>query len=178
MPLAIRWPGRIAAGQSSDALITGVDIYPTLCEIMRAPLPGQVLDGESILPIAQGTEPDSERAIFWHFPAYLQSYAQTVAEQRDVLFRSRPVSVIRQGDWKLHHFYEDNAYELYNLREDIGESHNLTKLQPGITNRLSRQLEGWLKETGADIPRAKNPAFDADLHAAAIKQAKAKHASK
>ncbi|MDB4385125.1 sulfatase, partial [Opitutaceae bacterium] len=72
VPFAIRWPGRIDAEQSSEALITGVDIYPTLCEIMGAPLPDQTLDGESLLPIAQGATPDSERALFWHFPAYLQ----------------------------------------------------------------------------------------------------------
>ncbi|MDA8527988.1 sulfatase [Opitutaceae bacterium] len=168
VPFAIRWPGRIDAGQSSEALITGVDIYPTLCEIMGAPLPGQILDGKSILPVAQGATPDAERALFWHFPAYLQSYGQTAAEQRDVLFRSRPVSVIRQGDWKLMHFYEDDGYELYNLREDIGERHNLTHMQPGITIRLRNQLQAWLEETQADIPQAKNPEFDEAIHAQAI----------
>lgn len=178
VPLAIRWPGKITAGQSSEALVTGVDIYPTLCEIMGTSLPAQTFDGESILPIAQGGKPDPERAIFWHFPAYLQSYAQTAAEQRDVLFRSRPVSVVRRGDWKLHHFYEDDAYELYNLREDIGETNNLAKLQPGTTKRLSRLLKGWLKDTGADIPRAPNPDFNEDIHAAAIEMAEAKHTSK
>ncbi|GAB5559902.1 MAG: sulfatase [Synoicihabitans sp.] len=178
VPLAIRWPGHIPAGQSSDALITGVDIYPTLCEIMGAPLPAQPLDGASILPIAQGGSPDPNRAIFWHFPAYLQSYAQTAAEQRDILFRSRPVSVVRQGDWKLHHFYEDNAYELYNLRDDIGEKHNLAASNSAKTKELSRILRSWLSATGADIPQAANPEFDERIHAAAVKAAKARHARK
>lgn len=168
VPLAIRWPGHIAPGQSSEALVTGVDIYPTLCEIMGAPLPDQILDGESIVPVLTGTQPDPNRAIFWHFPAYLQSYGQTAAEQRDVLFRSRPVSVIRQGDWKLLHFYEDNSYELYNLREDIGETHDLAILQPDQTARLSKVLSKWLENTQADIPRAANPKFDAVVHAQAI----------
>ena len=43
-------------------------------------------------------------------------------ESRDRLFRTRPCSVIRDGEWKLHHFYEDDAVELYNLRTDVGES--------------------------------------------------------
>lgn len=168
VPLAVRWPGHIAPGQTSEALATGVDIYPTLCEIMGAPLPDQILDGESLVPVLTGTESDPERAIFWHFPAYLQSYAQTAAEQRDVLFRSRPVSVVRQGDWKLHHFYEDNSYELYNLREDIGETHNLALLQPEHTSRLRKTLDEWLEETEADIPRAPNPKFDEVVHTQAL----------
>ena len=174
VPLAVRWPGHIAPGQSSEALVTGVDIYPTLCEIMGAPLPDQILDGESLVPVLTGTEPNPERALFWHFPAYLQSYSQTAAEQRDVLFRSRPVSVVRKGDWKLHHFYEDDAYELYNLREDIGETHNLALLQPEHTSRLRKTLDEWLEQTQADIPRAPNPKFDEMVHAEALASRKGK----
>lgn len=172
VPLAVRWPGHIAPGQSSEALAIGVDIYPTLCEIMGAPLPDQILDGESLIPVLTGSEPDPERAIFWHFPAYLQSYSQTAAEQRDVLFRSRPVSVVRKGDWKLHHFYEDDAYELYNLREDIGETHDLALLQPEKTAELSKVLNKWLKQTKADIPRAANPKFNETVHAQALAERK------
>ena len=168
VPLAIRWPGHIAPGQSSEALVTGVDIYPTFCEIMGAPVPDQILDGKSLVPVLTGSEPDPERAIFWHFPAYLQSYSQTAAEQRDVLFRSRPVSVVRQGDWKLHHFYEDDAYELYNLREDIGETHNLALLKPAKTGELGKTLADWLQQTGADIPQRPNPEFNSEVHAQAV----------
>lgn len=168
VPLAISWPGRIVPGQISDALATGVDIYPTLCEIMGAPLPDQILDGESLVPVLTGAAPDPNRALFWHFPAYLQSYSQTAAEQRDVLFRSRPVSVVRQGDWKLHHFYEDDAYELYNLREDIGETTNLFAEMPEKAGHLQKVLKDWIVETRADVPRLPNPEFDAAIHDAAI----------
>jgi len=168
VPLAISWPGRITPGQISDALVTGVDIYPTLCEIMGTPLPDQILDGESLVPVLTGTKPDPDRALYWHFPAYLQSYAQTTAEQRDVLFRSRPVSVVRQGDWKLHHFYEDDAYELYNLHEDIGETTNLFAAKPQKARDLQQLLNDWIAETGADVPRRPNPEFNAAAHDAAL----------
>ncbi len=167
VPLAVRWPGHIVPGTISDALVTGVDIYPTLCDLMGAPRPNQILDGESLVPVLTGAPPDPDRALFWHFPAYLQSYAVT-DEQRDVLFRSRPCSVVRQGDWKLHHFYEDNADELYNLRDDIGETTNLADVDPARTAALRAVLADWLQATGADIPVALNPDFDPAAHAAAL----------
>lgn len=168
VPLAVRWPGHIAPGQISDALVTGVDIYPTLTELMGAPSPDHTLDGESLVPVLTGTPPDPERVIFWHFPAYLQSYSRTVAEQRDPLFRSRPCSVVRQGDWKLHHYYEDDANELYNLRSDIGETQNLATIEPARTAALRTLLDNWLQSTRADIPRAPNPQFDEAIHAQAL----------
>ena len=68
-----------------------MDLYPTLCEIAGAKLPvGQPLDGMSLVPLLSGkakTFGDSvlgDRALFWHFPAYLQSY-RTLGEQRDPL---------------------------------------------------------------------------------------------
>jgi hypothetical protein len=86
----------------------------------------QPVDGTSLVPLLKGelktlksaNTPD-RRAIYWHFPAYLQAY-RVWDEQRDPLFRSRPCSIIRAGDWKLHHYFEDNGVELYNLRTDVG----------------------------------------------------------
>lgn len=170
VPLVVKWPGVVAPGSRTDTPAIGLDIYPTFAEIMRVDLPaGQPLDGISLIPILRGESVAGDRTLYWHFPAYLQSYRQTVAEQRDPLFRSRPVSVIREGDWKLHHYYEDDGYELYHLGEDIGESHNLAALKPEITAQLAAKLTAWLEETGAAIPRAPNPAFDQAAHDAAVR---------
>lgn len=169
VPLVVTWPGVVAPGSRTDTPAIGLDLYPTFAEIMKVDVPAdQPLDGISLMPILRGESAADDRALYWHFPAYLQSYRQTVAEQRDPLFRSRPVSVIREGDWKLHHYYEDNAYELYHLGEDIGETHNLASLKPEITARLAAKLTAWLEETGAAIPRAPNPAFDQAAHDAAV----------
>lgn len=169
VPLAVRWPGRVQAGTQSDTPVISTDLYPTFAEITGASLPAhQIQDGESLLPLLQGETGDPDRSLFWHFPAYLQSYRQTVAEQRDPLFRSRPVSVIRRGEWKLHHYYEDDGIELYNLADDIGETRNLTGIETEITDSLRDELTAWLQETGAAIPRAPNPEFDEAVHAAAL----------
>src|SRR5262249_22706760 len=85
----------------------------------------KTLDGESLLPLFKGAGKLKRQAIFWHFPGYLDD---PVIRGRDPVFRSRPVSVIRKGDWKLHLYHEEwqlgggrekiatnNAVELYNI---------------------------------------------------------------
>lgn len=169
-PLFVRWPGRVAAGSKSSTPVIAVDLYPTLCEITGAELPtGQPLDGISLMPILLGdVESLGDRALFWHFPAYLQSY-QVWNEQRDPLFRSRPCSVIRLGDWKLHQFFEDGAFELYNLHEDIGEENDLSQQRPDQVETLSRRLRDWQEAIKAPIPKKLNPAYDSEAEAAAIR---------
>lgn len=175
VPLFVKWPGVVKPGSRSAEPVTGVDIYPTLCEIAGAGLPeDQPLDGESLVSLLKG-ERDSfaDRALYWHFPAYLQSYA-VWDEQRDPLFRSRPCSIIRAGDWKLHQYFEDGALELYNLRDDIGETRNLADTNREKTQQLLERLEQWRTRLAAPVPDEPNPEYDAAAEAEAI--AKKSHA--
>ena len=89
-------------------------------------------------------------------------------EQRDPLFRSRPCSIIRLGDWKLHQYFEDNALELYNLREDIGEQRNLAQSNPAKKQELLKRLQQWQQAVDAPIPRKLNPAYDPKAETRAI----------
>ena len=168
-PFFVKWPGVIKAGTKSEEPIIGVDVYPTLCQIAGAELPtDQPVDGLSLLPILKGeTQSFGDRPLFWHFPAYLQAY-QVWDEQRDPLFRSRPCSVIRVGDWKLHQYFEDGGLELYNLRNDIGETTNLAKSNPAKTQQLLERLQSWREATEAPVPTQPNPQYDADEEAKAI----------
>jgi arylsulfatase A-like enzyme len=95
-----------------------------------------------------------------------------VNEQRDPLFRSRPCSVIRRGDWKLHQYFEDGALELYNLKQDVGESNNLALKMPKKTALLRNELEQWRSRIDAPVPVKLNPEFDPVAEAAAINAAK------
>jgi len=168
VPFFVKWPGLVEPGSKSEEPIIGVDLYPTLCEIAGAKLPeNHPLDGESLIPLFRGNKKWPKRALYWHFPAYLQSY-QVWDEQRDPLFRTRPCSVIRFGDWKLHQYFEDGDLELYNLREDIGETTNLAKKNPDKTEELLRKLKAWQKEIGAPIPNQPNPKYDPKAEAQAI----------
>ena len=175
VPFFVKWPGVVKAGQKTDEPIIGVDLYPTLCEIAGAePLASQPQDGVSLVPLLKGkveslgTESSGNRALFWHFPAYLQAYSVT-GEQRDPLFRSRPCSIIRVGDWKLHQYFEDGGLELYNLREDIGETTNLAETHPEKRAELLERLVRWRTEIDAPIPTDANPAYDAAAEAAAMR---------
>jgi len=170
VPFFVNWPGVVKPGTKSSEPIIGVDLYPTFCEMTGTKLPkNQPVDGESLVSLFKGeVKTLGDRALYWHFPAYLQSYS-VKNEQRDVLFRSRPCSIIRVGDWKLHQYFEDGGLELYNLREDISESTNLAMKNPQKTRELLKRLEDWRKKVNAPIPTRPNPKYDAAAEAAALK---------
>ena len=169
-PFFVKWPGVVKPGTKSDEPIIGVDLYPTFCEMTGAELPeGQPFDGVSIVPLlSREVDTLGERGLFWHFPAYLQASGNQGSESRDPLFRTRPCSIIRAGDWKLHQYFEDGGLELYNLRDDVGETTNLANQMPARTRELLQRLEQWRAEIGAPVPTEPNPEYDAEAEAAAI----------
>lgn len=160
VPLFINWPGVVAPGKRSAEPVIGVDLYPTLCAIAGSPLPDQPIDGRSLLPLLMGeTETFGSRPIFWYFPAYLESYS-IADEQRDPLFRARPVSAVRLGDYKLKEYYEDRQLALYNLKTDIGERRDLAGAMPEKRDELLGILHRWQDEIGARRPSEPDPAFN------------------
>ncbi|PHS10441.1 MAG: aryl-sulfate sulfohydrolase [Blastopirellula sp.] len=176
-PFFVKWPGVVHPGSISHEPIIGVDLYPTLCDIAGASLPkNQAGDGLSLLPLLKSEKKTfGHRPLFWHFPAYLQSYGDIHnKEQRDPLFRSRPCGIVRVGDWKLHQYFEDGDLELYNLKADIGEANNLAESNPAKTQELLGILETWRKDINAPVPTEKNPQYDAKVEAAAIAASLAK----
>lgn len=174
VPFFIHWPGKVKAA-TTDIPMIGVDIFPTLCDIANASRPDQILDGQSLVPfVTQGKQIDSlsNRSLFWHFPAYLQSTRrkELYAEQRDPIFRTRPCSVIRKGPWKLIQYFESGDTELYNLELDISEANDLAEKHPERAKRMLDELNAWQQSVGADIPKARNPEFDAEEEKQVIKK--------
>ncbi|MEM8678499.1 MAG: sulfatase [Planctomycetota bacterium] len=175
-PCFVTWPGTIPAGTKREVPIIGVDIYPTLLEVAGASPPNHPLDGVSLLPLLTAqTRQLPDRALFWHFPTYLKSYAPAtlprmghkLAQQRDPLFRSRPCSIVRHGDWKLHEYFEDGELELYNLQHDVGETTNLATTRSAKAQQLHQMLIDWRARLAAPVPTAPNPNYDAQAEAAA-----------
>ena len=143
-PLIVKWPGKIDEGSWTDAMVSGVDVFPTLAEMSGANI-SQTVDGESMLNVLLGNDKGhEERAVFWHYPVYHHGV---------------PASAVRQGDWKLIHNLVDNTYELYNLANDIAESHDLSQENTAKVKELSALLDQWRKEVGARLP-VLNPDFD------------------
>lgn len=171
-PFFVKWPGVVQSGTVNDTPIIGVDLYPTFLEMTGAAAKvGQVQDGLNLVPLFKGNNlPD--RSLFWHFPAYLQSYGGKGAlEQRDPLFRSRPVGAVRHGDWKLLEFFESGDLELYNLKTDIGEAYNLANTHPDQASKLHRIMKYWRENTSAPVPSKTNPTFDSIAEKEAIANA-------
>ncbi|QDT45137.1 Arylsulfatase [Gimesia alba] len=156
VPLVVKWPGVTKANSASEEPVINVDLYPTLLEMTGIPQPEEyALDGTSLVHLLK--DPQSQlktRSLFWHFPAYLQKYKGM--QQR---FRTTPVSVIRQGDWKLLEFFEDGHRELYNTRLDISETMNLTDSHPEKVKELATALHDWQKQVRAAIPSEPNPQY-------------------
>ena len=171
-PFFVAWPGVVQPGSTCDVPVINVDLYPTFCQITGATSPDhQPLDGESLVPLLRDEKESlGDRALYWHFPAYLQSYQRTDG-QRDLLFRSRPCSIIRHGDWKLHEYFEDSALELYNLKDDVGERNDLAGSNPAKTKELHDKLIQWRRSIDAPVPTLPNAKYDSDAEAAAIKKA-------
>ncbi|MFK7768505.1 MAG: sulfatase [Mariniblastus sp.] len=180
VPFFVNWPGKISPNAKSSEPMIGVDIYPTFCEIAGAKIPdGQIVDGVSLVPLLTGKVETfakvegavaKPRSLYWHFPAYLQSYSQVVNEQQDPLFRSRPCGVIRHGKWKLIEYFETGQTELFDLESDIGESKDLSKEKTELAAQLLKDLKAWQMKTQAPIPREPNPDFNAEAERVAIEK--------
>lgn len=151
VPLILRWPGKIEAGSRTSVPVTGVDFYPTFVRLAHGEPSGE-LDGEDLFGLLR--HPDRQRKLFWHFPAYLESYENPSGE-----FRATPYSSIREGDWKLIYFYETATAELYNLRNDSGETMDISRQEEGKTKELHHQLMEWLEATHAPVPTLLNPYY-------------------
>ncbi len=157
-PMFVFWPGVVEQGTTCDTPVIGIDMYPTILEMTGAQKPpGKLLDGESIVPLLKGQKSLSRKAIFWHFPAYLQGKAEGA---RDPYFRTRPAAAVRMGHFKLIEYFEDGALELYNLKEDISERNNLAGIMPEKTAELHKLMLAWRKAVNAPVPTELNPDYN------------------
>lgn len=169
-PFIVRWPGVTKPGSRCDTPVINVDLFPTFLDAAGAKLPPEkIADGESLVPLLRGEAELKRKAIFWHFPGYLD---RPVPRGRDPIFRTRPTSVIRAGDWKLHLYHEEwqldggrsrvrenNALELYNLAQDEGERRNVANEEPAKRDALLDQLLAFFSSTRAELPNRPNPDY-------------------
>jgi arylsulfatase A-like enzyme len=145
VPFIVRWPGATKPGTVCEVPAMHVDILPTFVTLAGGEKPKQVLDGESLVPLFHDPAAKLERdAIFAHFPGYLGAGPNS--------WRTTPVGTVHSSDWKLMEFFEDGNLELYNLRDDIGETRNLAVSQPDKAKELHAKLVAWRKETNAPMP--------------------------
>lgn len=135
-PMIVWQPGRICGGRVSELPTNNYDFYPTLCQLTGTPLPeGFEPDGTSIADELLGTgKCDAERPLYWYFKIQGRKNG------------GRWCSSVRAGDWKLIEFHDTGEKELYNLREDPGETRNRIGDAPERAERLAEQLADWRRE--------------------------------
>lgn len=147
VPGIIRWPGRVAAGSHCDVPVSGIDFLPTFCALAGIELPrDRVIDGVSLLPLWLGQPATFRRdtPLYWNF------------------YRLTPSLAIREGDWalvartddadrpKAHQLLREdmpymrtakpNQFELYNLRQDPGQTRDLSSEHPDRLEQLKQRL--------------------------------------
>lgn len=159
VPMIIYQPGKYEDKVYDDVMVSQLDLFPTLMDLAGVSKENLLLDGKSLKPVLEGgkTSVLKKRSLFWHFPAYLEGGNK---ESVDRLFRSRPVSVMRKGSWKLIENYEDNSLELYNIEKDLGENENLINKYPLKAKEMQKELEEWKSDVKAPFDFELNPYYD------------------
>lgn len=149
-PMMIKWPGVAKPGAVCDVPVISTDFYPTMLEMAGVPWrKKQHVDGVSLVPLLMQRGSLRDRALYWHYPHYGNQGGS-------------PGAAVRQGGWKLIEFFEDGRVELYNLRDDIGETRNLAATEPDKARELTEMLHAWQKDVGARFP-APNPAHKTEV---------------
>lgn len=149
VPMIVRWPGVAPAGTECAAPVMTIDFLPTCVDVALRTDEGirRQVDGVSLLRWLR--KPDAEsprRDLFWHYPHYHAG-------------GDGPYSAIRSGKMRLIENHEDSSVELYDLSNDIAESHNIAESEPAVSAELLRKLHDWRTTVDAQMPQA-NPDYD------------------
>ncbi len=156
VPFIVKGPG-IVPGTVSDIPVIGMDLFPTISELVGAtePLPDGI-EGTSLLPILHNGGV---------LPANMNNLQRAYGPNGELFFHSThyvPASAIRDGDFKLVKVYgepgQPDQLFLFNLSQNITESQNpnsalnLANAMPQKTNELLAKLEAWLDAVDASLP--------------------------
>jgi len=132
VPAIARWPGRIKADWTSDELTVGMDLLPTIMDMVGTDIPKQrKIDGITIKD---------------------HLLKQTDLPDRQVFFGYEPKlgTAMRDGAWKMQ--TKGDVVELYDLSIDIRETTNVADKFPGRTRMMKEAIGKWKLEVAAEIP--------------------------
>ncbi|MEO0475791.1 MAG: sulfatase [Planctomycetota bacterium] len=146
VPAIIRWPGKVKAGATSDAIFATLDFLPTFATLCGFDLPkDRPIDGVDQTNLLLGKREAGNRETF---------YYMAHENRKDNRYA---INGVRLGKWKylkakqvVHGFAKDlerdEVEELYDLSQDIGETTNLAGKHPEILKQLREQMEQWWTE--------------------------------
>ncbi len=134
VPGILRWPGRATPRQLCDEPVCNTDLLPTLCAAAGvAPPRDRAIDGVSMLAALDGAPVKRERPIYWEYNRAMGA----------------PKIAIRDGDWKLLAHADRKTFELYHLRADATERHDLASKEPERVRKLAGTLLAMHRDVNA-----------------------------
>ncbi|HVJ19312.1 MAG TPA: sulfatase [Polyangiaceae bacterium] len=148
VPFLVAGPA-IAGSSRSDIPVSEFDLLPTIAEWVGAVPAATALDGGSFASLTRGEVgfvQGRETGLVFHFPHY------------QVAKGAKPMSSVRDGNYKLDHFYETGKDQLFDLSVDLGEENDLAGAKPKMVRELRRKLRDYLRDVDAPMPRL-NPEF-------------------
>jgi len=139
-PMIVKWPSQGKQGTVCEVPVISTDFFPSILDMLGLPIPQEnKLNGVSIVPLLKGKDKLDRKALYWYFPHYSNHGMQS------------PGGAIRCGDYKLLEYYENNTVQLFNLRTDIGEQHDLSSSKPEKVRELRAMLHKWRKDINAQM---------------------------
>lgn len=161
VPLIISYNGKVEGGKWSNVVVDVNDLFPTLLELTGQPKATHQIDGQSIAGLLTDTnninKSYTRETHFWHYP-----YTVGYKNPEDKL-QFTPQSAVRKGDYKLI-FDWYGRLRLYNIKEDISETTNLSKIMPEKTRELYVELINYLENNVEKKYWPKpNPAYNPEM---------------
>ena len=136
VPACAVWPGHIATGSSCATRMITMDLFPTISEAANIKL-NHSIDGISQLNTLLGKhQRDDARDLFFH------------RREGGDRYGGLTIQAIRRGDWKLLQNSPFQPLELYNLKEDPLEEHDLARTNVRIFSDLSIELRKHIQQGG------------------------------
>ncbi len=146
-PMLVKWPEVITPASVSRHQVIIEDFYPTILEMagIDSLETFQKVDGQSFVPMLKGETYDGIRPLFWHYPNEWGPSGPGIGA----------ASAVRKGDWKYIYYHADRRMELFNLKDDIGETKNLAEENTEKLKELAVVLTNHLKAVNAQMPSYK-----------------------
>ena len=148
-PMLVKWPGVTAKGSVTDQKVIIEDFFPTILEFAGVENPSTVqeVDGISFAPILKGQKLDNDkRSLFWHYPNNWGPTGPGIGAS----------STIRKGNYKLIYYHLDKHFELFDIKNDIGETTNLVSKNKKLVKKLATELGTYLRSVNAQMPTDTN----------------------
>lgn len=141
VPFIVRWPGKTKAGEVDyESLLSSVDLLPTFCKIAGIDIPADLdPDGVDITDALTGSGFSRPKPLMWEW-----RFANLSLSSKEC-----PMYAIREGEYVLLKNPDGNRVELYDIYKDYSQLDNIALKHADIVERLTKQLDEWIKSLPA-----------------------------